>query len=107
MDFEDTPEEAAFRTKARAFLDANAERRKPGAVEGYRRGQDAPGAMERAQDFQRRQRGAIDARSATRSRLRPALKSAIPPPPAPADDARPATPAPARSSPPRQARTTQ
>ena len=54
MDFEDTPDEAAFRAKARAFLDANAERRKPGAVEGYRRGQDAPGAMERAKDFQRR-----------------------------------------------------
>src|ERR1700684_284000 len=54
MDFEDTPEEAAFRAEARASLDANAERRKPGAVEGYRRGQDAPGAMERAKDFQRR-----------------------------------------------------
>jgi alkylation response protein AidB-like acyl-CoA dehydrogenase len=54
MDFEDTAEEAAFRTKARGFLDANAERRKPGAVEGYRRGQDAPGAMERAKDFQQR-----------------------------------------------------
>ena len=54
MDFEDTPEEAAFRAKARAFLDANAEKRKPGAVEGYRRGQDAPGAMEKAKDFQRR-----------------------------------------------------
>ena len=45
MDFEDTPEEAAFRAEARAFLEANAERRKPGEVEGYRRGQDAPGAM--------------------------------------------------------------
>ncbi len=54
MDFEDTPDEATFRAKARAFLDANAERRKPGAVEGYRRGQDAPGAMERAKDFQKR-----------------------------------------------------
>jgi len=54
MDFEDTPEEAAFRTRARAFLDANADPRKPGAVEGYRRGQDVPGAMERAKDFQRR-----------------------------------------------------
>ena len=54
MDFEDTPEEAAFRAEARAFLEANAERRKPGAVEGYRRGQDAPGAMERAKIFQRR-----------------------------------------------------
>src|SRR3984957_14267191 len=54
MDFEDTPDEAEFRAKARAFLDVNAERRKPGAVEGYRRGQDAPGAMDRAKDFQRR-----------------------------------------------------
>src|SRR6185437_6343085 len=54
MDFEDTPEEAAFRAEARAFLEANAERRKPGEVEGYRRGQDAPGAMQRAKDFQRR-----------------------------------------------------
>ena len=54
MDFEDTPEEAAFRAEARAFLEANAERRKPGAVEGYRRGQDAPGAMERAKTFQRK-----------------------------------------------------
>jgi alkylation response protein AidB-like acyl-CoA dehydrogenase len=53
MDFEDTPEEAAFRAEARAFLAANAERRKPGAVEGYRRGQDAPGAMDRAKAFQR------------------------------------------------------
>ena len=53
MDFEDTPEEAAFRAEARAFLEANAERRKPGAVEGYRRGQDAPGAMDRAKAFQR------------------------------------------------------
>src|SRR3984957_10282039 len=54
MDFEDTPEEAAFRAEARAFLEANAERRKPGEVEGYRRGQDAPGAMDRAKAFQHR-----------------------------------------------------
>lgn len=54
MDFEDTPEEAAFRAEARAFLDANAQRRKQGEVEGYRRGQDVPGAMERAKSFQRR-----------------------------------------------------
>ena len=58
MDFEDTPEEAAFRAEARAFLEANAERRKPGAVEGYRRGQDVPGAMERAKTFQRKKAGA-------------------------------------------------
>ena len=30
MDFEDTPEEAAFRAEARTFLDANAERKTPG-----------------------------------------------------------------------------
>jgi alkylation response protein AidB-like acyl-CoA dehydrogenase len=32
MDFEDTPEEAAFRAEARAFLDQNAELRRPGAT---------------------------------------------------------------------------
>ncbi len=58
MDFSDTPEEAEFRAEARAFLDANAERRKPGAVEGYRRGQDAPGAIDRARDFQARKAAA-------------------------------------------------
>ena len=47
MDFDDSEDEAAFRAAARAFLDANAARRKPGAVEGYRRGQDRPGALER------------------------------------------------------------
>jgi alkylation response protein AidB-like acyl-CoA dehydrogenase len=52
MDFSDTPDEARFRAEARAFLEENAERRKPGAVEGYRRGQDAPGALERARAFQ-------------------------------------------------------
>ncbi|HSU05128.1 MAG TPA: acyl-CoA dehydrogenase family protein [Acetobacteraceae bacterium] len=52
MDFNDSPEEAAFRAEARAFLEANAKRRKPGAVEGYRRGQDAPGALDRARAFQ-------------------------------------------------------
>ena len=31
MDFEDTPEEAAFRAEARTFLDANAERKTPGS----------------------------------------------------------------------------
>jgi acyl-CoA dehydrogenase len=52
MDFDDTPEEAAFRARARAFLDANAERRKPGEAEGYRAGQDAPGALDAAKAFQ-------------------------------------------------------
>ncbi len=58
MDFEDSPDEAEFRAAARAFLDANAERRKPGAVEGYRRGQDKPGALAAAKDFQRRKEAA-------------------------------------------------
>ncbi len=52
MDFNDTPEEAQFRVEARAFLEAHAERRKPGEVMGYRRGQEEPGALERAKAFQ-------------------------------------------------------
>ena len=58
MDFDDTPEEAEFRAAARAFLDANATPRAPGAVEGYRRGQDKPGALDAAKDFQRRKAAA-------------------------------------------------
>jgi alkylation response protein AidB-like acyl-CoA dehydrogenase len=54
MDFDDTPDEAAFRAEARAFLEANATRRRPGMVEGYRRGQDKPGALAAAQAFQRK-----------------------------------------------------
>jgi len=38
MDFDDTVEEAAFRTKARAFLDANSERREAGVAAIYRAG---------------------------------------------------------------------
>lgn len=53
MDFEDTPEEAAFRAEARAFLEANAPRRQSGMALGYRGGQDEPGALERAKTFQR------------------------------------------------------
>jgi alkylation response protein AidB-like acyl-CoA dehydrogenase len=53
MDFDDTPEEAEFRAKARAFLDSVAERRKPGEAEGYRAGQDEPGALEAAKAFQK------------------------------------------------------
>jgi len=52
MDFEDTPQEAKFRTEVRKFLDANAERRKPGTAEGYRTSQSAPGALERAKAWQ-------------------------------------------------------
>ena len=52
MDFSDTREEADFRAEAIAFLEANAERRKPGAVSGYRRSHDKPGALEKAKAYQ-------------------------------------------------------
>src|SRR5690348_4411656 len=52
MDFDDTPQEAEFRAKVRAFLSANAARRKPGTAEGYRTSQSAPGAIERAKAWQ-------------------------------------------------------
>jgi alkylation response protein AidB-like acyl-CoA dehydrogenase len=54
MDFEDSPEEAAYRAKCRAFLDSAAERRRPGEVKGYRRGEDAPGAVAAVKAFQRK-----------------------------------------------------
>jgi alkylation response protein AidB-like acyl-CoA dehydrogenase len=52
MDFDDTPQEAGFRAEVRKFLDANAERRKPGTAEGYRTSQSAPGALQRAKAWQ-------------------------------------------------------
>ncbi len=52
MDFDDTPEEAAFRATVKDFLAANAERRAPGSAEGYRTSQSAPGALERAKAWQ-------------------------------------------------------
>jgi alkylation response protein AidB-like acyl-CoA dehydrogenase len=54
MDFSDTPEEAEFRARARAFLESVAERRGPGEVLGYRRGQDEPGAIDRAKAYQKK-----------------------------------------------------
>ena len=53
MDFNDSPEEAEFRARARAFLDKTVPRRKPGEVAGYRRGQDAPEAIASARAYQR------------------------------------------------------
>ena len=53
MDFNDSPEEAKFRARARAFLDKTVPRRKPGEVAGYRRGQDAPEAIASARAYQR------------------------------------------------------
>jgi alkylation response protein AidB-like acyl-CoA dehydrogenase len=52
MDFDDTPSEAEFRAKVRAFLSANAERRTPGTAEGYRTSQSSPGALSRAKAWQ-------------------------------------------------------
>src|SRR5690242_5230426 len=52
MDFDDTPQEAAFRAEVRAFLAATAERKMPGTAEGYRTSQAAPGAIERAKTWQ-------------------------------------------------------
>ena len=54
MNFEDSPEEAEYRARCRTFLDSAAERRKPGEVRGYRRGEDAPGVMDSARAFQRK-----------------------------------------------------
>ncbi len=53
MDFDDTPEEAAFRAEARAFLEANAARKTASSgAERYwrhRRGRDQAGAAGRWQ----------------------------------------------------------
>jgi len=54
MDFSDSPDEAVYRAKCRAFLSANLEKRKPGAVRGYRRGEDTTEAVQRARAFQRK-----------------------------------------------------
>tara|TARA_Y100000588_G_scaffold389429_1_gene492109 strand:- start:228 stop:1460 length:1233 start_codon:yes stop_codon:yes gene_type:complete len=53
VNFEDSPEEAAYRAKCRAFLDAHLEKRDTGDVRGYRRGEDRPGVLQEAKAFQR------------------------------------------------------
>ena len=58
MDFEDTPQEAHFRTEVKAFLAANAPRRKPGEAVGYRSGQSSAGALERARAWQAKKHAA-------------------------------------------------
>jgi alkylation response protein AidB-like acyl-CoA dehydrogenase len=52
MDFEDTAEEAAFRAGARAFLDANADRRESGAGMVYRTGSDSAEFRAKAKQWQ-------------------------------------------------------
>lgn len=54
MDLEYTAEEAAFQSEVLTFLDSIAERREPGAVEGYRRDQAKPGALALAKIQQRK-----------------------------------------------------
>lgn len=53
MDFTDTPDEAAFRAEARAFLEANAERRQ-GVFETWPARYGETEGLRRAKDFQRR-----------------------------------------------------
>src|SRR5690348_14940211 len=50
MNFDDTPEEAAFRTRVRAWLDANAAPRSSNAVLSAARGDDAE--LARAREWQ-------------------------------------------------------
>ncbi|MFQ5665602.1 MAG: acyl-CoA dehydrogenase family protein [Candidatus Binatia bacterium] len=53
MDFNDTPDEAAFRAEVRAWLDASAERLKPGErPTGLAEGRAEPGTIKRAQAWQ-------------------------------------------------------
>jgi alkylation response protein AidB-like acyl-CoA dehydrogenase len=52
MDFDDTPEEAAFRREARTWLDANAERLAPGESPPGLEARGKPGTVQRAQAWQ-------------------------------------------------------
>jgi len=53
MDFNDTPEEAAFRAEARAWLDAHVERLGPDErAVGLAEGRTTPGGLKRAQEWQ-------------------------------------------------------
>jgi acyl-CoA dehydrogenase len=54
MDFNDTPEEAKFRTEARAWLEANAQRLKPGERAPGAELRSEPGGLKRAQEWQAR-----------------------------------------------------
>ncbi|MBT6275416.1 MAG: acyl-CoA dehydrogenase [Chromatiales bacterium] len=54
MNVEDSPQEAEYRARCRDFLDTVAEKRRPGHVRGYRRGEDQPGVVARAREFQKK-----------------------------------------------------
>jgi alkylation response protein AidB-like acyl-CoA dehydrogenase len=52
VDFDDTPQEAAFRAGARAFLEQHAARREPGSGLVYRAGNESPEFRKRAKEWQ-------------------------------------------------------
>ena len=52
MDFNDTPEQAEFRAKARAFLDQHRERLKPGEAGAGMLERDDPDAIKKAKEWQ-------------------------------------------------------
>jgi alkylation response protein AidB-like acyl-CoA dehydrogenase len=52
MDFDDTPEEAAFRAEARAWLEANTEALKPGETSPGMEMRSRPGTVKSAQEWQ-------------------------------------------------------
>ena len=53
MDFSDTPEDAEYRRKVRAFLEQHAELEPPDSGRGYRDGNDDPVVLEKAREWQR------------------------------------------------------
>jgi alkylation response protein AidB-like acyl-CoA dehydrogenase len=58
MNFDDSPEEAAFRAEARAWLTTNAERRRRGSFETWPSRYGEAEGLARARDFQRRKAAA-------------------------------------------------
>ena len=53
MDFRDTPEDAEYRARVRAFLESHAELEAPDSGRGYRDGNDDPAVLEKARQWQR------------------------------------------------------
>src|SRR5690348_70071 len=53
MDFDDTPEEAAFRAEARAWLEAHAAPKQPGASDRLTAARVDPQHVERCREWQR------------------------------------------------------
>ena len=54
MNFQDSPQEAAYRRGCIEFLESVAQRRPASHVRGYRRGEDRPGVVASARAFQRK-----------------------------------------------------